>query len=472
MSYKGNYWYDFEEVKRNLIKLSNELKRIPTKEEIIKCEYLPSIETVRKLFERNIEIKYIEYLESLGFKPKRQQRKNIDMTYEELCQLWENYYIINNKYPNSTICNNDKSLPSWTKVKTICNTRFFEFCDKYNLNRELTIKDYDYYCNEIIKLSKKLKRTPTKVELENLIPDIPKRDWLIVNCPNKTVKDYNDFVQYLGLKPYYNMNKEIATKLILDKVKLLNRNLMYDDFRNPSHNDIGIASINNIWGTFNNMLEDLSLPINQENMISKQKSLDELKKDIDKLGNHLYRKNGHKFISYQDIDDCEWCLDSQTYNKYFKLELNMTLGEYIESVGYETNNIGMGMVYEFENGEVTKSKFEYEFSLFLRNNNIAYTRNIPYKDFVKGYNGNKDCDYSIELYGEKYYIELAGMLRDYKSIEHAKKYKLNKIHKRYLNNLIEKEKMLIDSHVNYLILFNSDLYKVEDIFNKIKQNAS
>jgi hypothetical protein len=126
----------------------------------------------------------------------------------------------------------------------------------------------------------------------------------------------------------------------------------------------------------------------------------------------------------------------------------MTLGDFIESIGFIPNNIGTGMIYKFDDGEITKSKYEYDVSNYLRNNSIPYVRNIRYDSIIPYYIGNKDCDYLID---SKWYVEVAGL------IEH-KKYKLD---------LDEKIKMLESEKLNYVIVYPSDFKEksLEEIFS-------
>lgn len=383
---------------------------------------------------------------------KKHRGRIIPEGYDELCEMWESYNKEYGKYPNSVTCNNNFNLPSWTRVKDICGDRFKEFKEVYSLGKPSADK-YSYYCDLIKEFAKELGRTPTIKELRNSNKGIPEYRWLVNNCPDKNVNNFNDFVTYLNMKPKYFTTKEMATKIVLEKIKKNNGQIKASDFKNPTESEIGHGTINRIWGSFNNMLTDLKIPINQIGRTELVKPLVQMESEIKQLCEYLHNKNGHKLVTITDIENCEWCSRSSTYNRAFLKEYNMTIGEYITNLGYKVNDAGMGMVYEFEDGEITTSKYEYAFTNFLRKNNIKYSRNIKYKDFVSNYKGNKDCDYVIESNGEVYYVELAGMLRDYKSIEHAQSLKLHYIHQKYLKDLLDKEEMLKESKVKYYILF-------------------
>lgn len=240
----------------------------------------------------------------------------------------------------------------------------------------------------------------------------------------------------------------------MEKYNKLNRPLMYDDFRNPNRFDeIDITTIRHHWGTFDKMLEDLNLPINQEDMIHKHKNIDELKNDIIKLCEHIESNENRKNIAVDDINNCEWCLNAQTYQKYFKEKLSLTLSDFIKSIGYIPNEPGKGMIYQFDDGEITKSQWEYQTSKYFRENNIDYERNVKYKNFISTYKGNKDCDYVVKTNNNVWYIEIAGILyRD-----RINKEKPDKIKIRYQINLKQKEKMLQDNNLNYKIIYPHEL---------------
>jgi len=65
--------------------------------------------------------------------------------------------------------------------------------------------------------------------------------------------------------------------------KILDRPLMYDDFRDPKDNEIGITQIRKYWGSMNKMKEELGLEIIQESMIDRQINLEEAEQHIKRL---------------------------------------------------------------------------------------------------------------------------------------------------------------------------------------------
>jgi hypothetical protein len=388
---------------------------------------------------------------------KRFRGRIIPENYIELCEMWEKYFIENGNYPTSLVCQINKELPAWSRVKEICDDKYDSFCEKHSINKRNIKKDFSYYCEQIKQLACKLERTPTARDLRKYTAEIPDYRWLVNNCPDEKVKGYNDLLNYIGLKPYYEVSKEMATNMILKKAKELNYKLKIEDFKYNNQDEIGIGTIKRIWGSFNNMLLELNLQINQVGRSTLEKSIEELENDIKQLCDHLYKINGHKIVSIDDVRNCEWCQSEGTYNRRFKMEFNMTLGEYISSIGFTPNKIGMGMVYEFEDGEMTKSKYEYEVSNYLREQNISYVRNVHYSTFTE-YKGNKDCDYVININGELWYLEVAGMLT------HDEINEDDYIKKKYKKDIEYKEKLLKESKVNYKIIYPNN-FKEKQIHN-------
>lgn len=391
----------------------------------------------------------------------------IPENYEELCVMWQDYFNKNGSYPNSLDCQNDNNLPAWSRVRELCGYKFEEFCMVFNINKLNIKKDYIYYCELFINTCEKLERTLTNRDLVNNKYGIPSARWLVKNCPDEKVKTYDDFINYLGLKSSYNVSKEYASKQILTKYKLLKRALKQSDFKNPVGEEIGMGTINNLWGSFNNMLEDLNLPINQVGRRTLHRDIETLKNDIIKVCEYVYATKGIKNVSIEDISNCDWCLDYGTYNRWFKKEYNMTVSQFISSIGYIPNKVGVGMTFEFEDGEVTKSKYEYETSIYLRNKNIPYIRDVRYNTFTD-YIGSKDCDYVITTNNTVWYVEIAGML-DY--TKKSKSYD-DEIRKRYKKGLNKKIELLDDNKLKYIILYPEDFKTktLDEIFAFLLKN--
>jgi hypothetical protein len=131
----------------------------------------------------------------------------------------------------------------------------------------------------------------------------------------------------------------------------------------------------------------------------------------------------------------------------------MTFREYIVSLGYELQKAGNGMNYKFDDGEVTTSLYEYEFSNFLRRNGFKY---------------------GMSYFRNIYYIELAGILGNK---EYQETYKNNiplksKSKEEYRQKLNQKREIFERNNLEYYILLpdemNEENYKnILDKYTKV-----
>ena len=302
--------------------------------------------------------------------------------------------------------------------------------------------------------------TYTKVFGEDLVK-------IIELCGYILTDDEKEDINNRGKKSLL-LKKEVID-IILNMKKKLNRPLMYDDFRNPKEDEVGIKIIKNYWGTMNKMKEELGLEIIQEDMIIKNLNIEQAKEDIKRVCNLIYINENRKMITTKDIDrNCS--VKYLTYLNVFKTN-NTTLRNYIVSLGFQFQREGNGLNYTFIDGEKVRSQHELDFSKILRDKlglqyNKDYFRDVKYKTFINDYVKNMDCDYIINYSNKVIYIEVVGMLRDYKDnwreIELKSKSKV-----RYIEHLKLKEQMLKDNNLEYYILFPSDLQEdfLISIFN-------
>jgi len=453
-----NLKFKFEEIRDELLKMCAQLGRIPKRKEINNSPNLPECTAVNRYFKNNTNLSYNDFCEQYGYYNSKKQL----ITIKQLESSWENFYKKYERFPKTKdFPNLEFNIPSFSTIMKILGNKKEEF---FNQFKKIEEQDFQNYYNDICEKLKQycINNKHVLGWRELTKHGFPPANWLVRNHPIG-IGSYVELLILLGLKPNYKITKEVAVRLIMNKADKLNKPLMYDDFRNPNgYDEIGIGIINRFWGTFNNMLKELNLPINQEDMISKHKTLKELKHDINKLCNYIHNTKAIKNISYDDIRNCKWCLNPQTYNKYFREELGITLGEYIKSIGFIPNESGMGMSFLFDDGEITTSQYEYETSKYFRESDISYKRNIKYSTFINNYEGNKDCDYLVNIGSKVWYIEIAGML-DYDKVN---KNKLKGYHKQYKTNLEEKEDMLKSNKLNYKILYPHDFKALEisDVF--------
>lgn len=341
---------------------------------------------------------------------------------------------------------------------------------------------YDKYLNNLISKLDNTKNTTRLVRKICRDNNLPSLTWFLNNCPDKHIKSFNDFIEFCGHISGSKISKESATKIIYDVQQNFKRPLIQKDFHNPDENNIGIHVITRIWGSFNGMKEELGLEIAQENMTVKHKSLEEAKQDIIDLCNEIHASENRIIINKDDFDNNDSCLSYGTYQKYFN-SIGSSLREFLESIGFKLNKAGCGFTHEYADGEKVYSKYEYQLSNYLRNNNFIYNvdyfRDINYSDFIDNCDNNMNCDYEIHIGGKVLYVEVAGFLRDYDvHFKEDKEITSSYSKEKYRIHLTEKESMLRSNGLNYLILFpltrNSnrdviDIDKIEQYLNQCKE---
>lgn len=195
------------------------------------------------------------------------------------------------------------------------------------------------------------------------------------------------------------------------------------------------------------------------------KNINDLTNDIEILCKWIYDNEGRKTITYSDIDNSDFCSSIASYTKHFRKSLNMTVREYVRSIGFNMPPSGCGMYYEFDNGEETFSTYEYKVTKYLRRKGLIYNsdyfRSVKYNSFIGSYSGNMDCDYMIVHKNVKYYIEVAGMMDKYKTTLS------NKLEVMYAKKMNIKEGLLKQVKCKYLIIYPNDFKEksLEEIFS-------
>lgn len=271
-----------------------------------------------------------------------------------------------------------------------------------------------------------------------------------------------------------NLSKENCIDIIMKMQSKLDRPLEYKDFKNPAMDEIGITAIKKYWGSLNKMKIELGLEIVQESMMDKQLS----KEDFDNTVCNIlvFLKNEDRnFTTTREMDDNENWSSYSTLDRMSKKYYNISFTEYLKTFGVVFGKQGNGLNYDFEDGEHVTSQFEYMFSKYLKENgfryNKSYIRDVKYRDFIPTYKGNMNCDYVIDVDGTKLYIEIAGIIADYKTWYYEDKpITHSKSKEKYRLKLAEKEQMLKDNGLSYFILFPCDLTK--ENFENILFNRS
>lgn len=413
---------------------------------------------------------------------------------ESVIESYKRFYKENNRLP--VVKDNSKNdyLYSREVVKNILSKNsmtLLDLCelvagkDNVDMNYKILIglesnEDmYNLYKNKFIEACKNNNNRPINKEGICEKFNIPNVKWFINNCPDKNVKTYEDFCEWCGFIRPENITKEKAIKIIFNMQSKLDRPLMYDDFRNPKYGEISISTVKRYWGTMNKMKEELGLEIIQDDMICKH--VDDISVYINDLHNIcdvVYNNFNRKTINCHDIEKyTKLNMTSSSIRQNIRKISNLSIKSIIEGYnGFSYQREGCGIVNRFNDGETTKSKYEYIFSINLRDMglsyNIDYKRDIKYRDFIKNYNGLLDCDYVIYVDNREIYIEIAGMLNG-KEINYINNIPINETTNRkekYRLKLMEKEQMLKNNNLEYYIIFPSDFNNINKLFNKLKLN--
>lgn len=244
------------------------------------------------------------------------------------------------------------------------------------------------------------------------------------------------------------------------------------DFYPKQKDGVGIRTIRKFWGELWLMQKELGMKITGKHgsILSDEDTL----KEIDSICEFVKNTENRTLITYNDFRKHGTYSDNRRYAEACKKLKNCSFREYITSLGYELQRAGNGMNYKFDDGEVTTSLYEYDFSKFLRDNGFeygkTYFRNVYYKKLDSEYKGNMNCDYCIDFNGQLVYIELAGILGNK---EHQDAYRNNtplqsKSKEEYRQKLNRKREMFERNNLEYYILLpdemNENTYK--NILNK------
>jgi hypothetical protein len=332
-----------------------------------------------------------------------------------------------------------------------------------------TIEEYNTFVMEFKKISQELGRAIKDKELKQY--NLPSARWFAIHSNNPNVNSFSTFIEYeVRMMPRYGLSKENAIKYILDLQNNLGRPLKKKDLIGLKNNSIGEGVIKAYWGNFNNMKKELNLPITQENMTCKKTSIFNIKRDIVKLCAHILNTENRTTIKKDDWSLLSDIASYASCSNYLSQD-NITIRNFIESIGFNLIEAGSGYNFLYDDEELVKSQYEFFFSNYLRDRGLIfnkdYYRDVRYAKFIMKYNCGYNCDYVINYNNKLIYIEIAGMLRDYKDWYYENRIINNKTRENYKNKLKTKELLLKDNNLNYYILFPSDLNEeyLSKIFN-------
>ena len=267
-----------------------------------------------------------------------------------------------------------------------------------------------------------------------------------------------------SIKQQIFLSKDEASKIIYSKQKYLNRPLLQSDFENilTSKDSISMRVIYRIWGTFNNMIEDLGLEKHDAYFKPNSKnylSHDEIMNAINNVCQNA-KSEKRNIILYEDFDD--YGINVARLKRHCSID-NTSLEIELQKYGCKLQKAGNGFNYTFSDGEKVVSNYEFIFSKYLRDLGLKYNqdyfRDIPYSHLDYNYSGKMNCDYQICINNHIFYVELAGILGN---DEHQRAYLSNtpiksKSKELYRQKLNKKKDLFESNGLEYYILLPKDM---------------
>lgn len=383
----------------------------------------------------------------------------LDLTYDDLIILCNQFY---NKHQNiiKRDFKSENNLPSInTVLRILCDKglSYYDFINQYknkrSRKRAYDADLFDIYVNEYKQLStSKSKPLSTHDFYKN---NLPPAEWFVQHCPDKTINNWTDFVLWCGFTPYFNRdemiyNKDFVIRRLLEFEKELGRPIRLRDIK---HDTIGFSNqiIYDLWGSLEQCKKEVGLMSAKGNIGKSWEYYDEMMKIA---LNNIYKVTNRKELTWQDFLQYKNIPLSKDGFKNACIRYDVDLYDYFNTNGFELiNKSGSGYVTRFQDGELCKSSYEQKYSIFLRNNNIIYKRNIKYKTLLNDLvNTDIDCDYVLY---NGLWIEICGMIRATSDNWKTKKFN-NRIFCDYQEKMLYKEQILKSVDVPYLFLFQDD----------------
>jgi hypothetical protein len=385
--------------------------------------------------------------------------QSTSVSYDDLVILYKQYIEQYGEVPIFSKCDSRHNMPQGRIINRVIadkgityNDFLLQFGKVSHVRTES--KDYDIYVKKYKEKSDAIGRYILSNELINNHYGLPNANWFVKYCPDDDVKTFTDFVKWCGYDPHYALDKEYVSNKLIELEQKLNRPITKQDITLDS---VGFSEIVvvRIWGSINKMKKDLGL---MKSISTKPISIEECKVRLQTRLENIYKKTGRKFVSWGDIESDEYPdkpLNHKTYHYAFRRN-NENLNAYMKSLGFTMCQNNIGNTHTFDDGEIVKSTFEFDFSTYLRKHNIEYKRNVKYKIFTDE-QSKIDCDYVIQVNGKPLYIEIAGII--YNTLEddwRNRKY-ASKRENSYRDKMILKEKLLLNADADFIFLFPWDM---------------
>ena len=401
-------------------------------------------------------------LEKMTYTVKGKEVRAKELTLDDCDWLFTKFVEENGYYPEGKICDISHNLPNGRLLGKILDENGVLLSDwqiEHGKTKHVRCypKHYDIYLARYKKRCDKIGRAMFTQELCNNTIGLPHPTFFVKYCPERSVQNYDDFVQWCGYsKNSLCKDKDAVAKELIDKERELGRPITTSDLRNGMFSFSDIV-IKRIWGTLSQCRDELGL---KQYVAQPHYTFDEYCKKLNDCLETIYQNTGRKIISWRDIEgkmSGEYNLDHHTILKAFKRE-NVDFYKYVMEKGYTFTPYSCGLTYYTNDGELCRSIHEVDYTNFLHNElnlkyNSDYYRDVQYKTF-SDCKTKINCDYVIQYNDKKYYIEIAGMLYTDKDL--LKKYDTDR-KESYRLKTIQKIDIFKKSNVNYLFIYQQDM---------------
>lgn len=390
---------NLEEFKKLIIKCAEKYKAYPSARMIFK-EY-DNIPKSSITIKNNYNLDISEIINSCNITYEKKKIYSDEQLIEDFIETY-NYY---NKVPtlDEIYFYKENVNNNISHIRTIIDRfgSYDKLIDKLNLNHnKIKSNKYkeEFLLNELKRFVNEFNKIPIPTDFDKL-QGYPSRKTFTNNFGtfNNALKLAGFEPTKLSMKEKINkfMNKDYLISELKRYVKENNKNpRLIDFYKNKEYPSVHYYE--KVFSGWNNALIEAGLPINQV-----------LQHDDDFLQsefNRFFEKHG-RIPTYAEFNNSEypsfWC-----YQNRFGSWNNAVI-----AYGYEPND--KDRKYILDDGEVCASSYEFDVSMWLRNNNFKYIRNRDYKDFIDGYKGKMNCDYLIDNGNDKlWYVEIAGFLKN------------------------------------------------------------
>lgn len=389
-----------------------------------------------------------------------------NIKYDDLIILYQQYINTYNEVPIMSKCDGKHNMPQFRIIKKILHENNITYNDFVNMFGKVShvrteSNDYNLYLSKYKEISKGIGHSLTRNDLVCNNYGLPSGSWFVKYCPDNNVKTFDDFVIWCGFNSnVYKNDKEQVCQKLIELQNKLGRPIINKDI-NKENIGFSMIVINRLFGDLGKAKKELGL---LKTLPVQPKSFEYYKKILTDTLNNINKKTGRNFVSWRDIESGIYSSESCNHKAIlsaFKRE-GIDIYAYIKSIGFTMNQSSFSYKYTFDDGERTLSSLEFDFSKFIRSNgykyNENYYRDVRYSNFTNCSNKSKiNCDYCIDINGKKLYVEIAGIIYNTNCNSWRNHSYSSKRENDYRDNMIKKEKYLIDSKVNYLFIFLNDM---------------